>query len=356
MKILAVNSSPRTGGRSKTELMLDHLVGGMRAAGAEVEIVNLREKSIKNCIGCYTCWSKTPGKCIHKDEMSRELFPKWLESDIVVYATPIYYHFMNGAMSTFRERTLPAAQPFFELSDGKTYHPLRYKIPAAVWLSVCGLPEASEFDLLSDYLNRTRHKDSVLIAEIYRPAAEAMTNPLFEKTANDILDATAQAGRELVQSMKVSPETMARIRQPIVDTQAFAVMGNLFWKACIEEKVTPKEFLEKKMIPRPDSIESFMSILPFGIDAGAAGGKKVTLQFKFSGDVEDSCYFTIEDTNIDAKKGIWDSPDITIETPFDLWIDIMTGKADGQQMFGEQKYLVNGDLALMIQLFKKKSR
>ncbi len=82
MKVLAINSSPRSGGQSKTELMLNHLAEGMQEAGANVEVVNLREKKIKNCIGCYTCWTKTPGKCVHKDDMAKELFPKWLESDM----------------------------------------------------------------------------------------------------------------------------------------------------------------------------------------------------------------------------------------------------------------------------------
>jgi len=36
MKILAINSSPRVGGQSKTELMLNHLAEGMRDAGAQV--------------------------------------------------------------------------------------------------------------------------------------------------------------------------------------------------------------------------------------------------------------------------------------------------------------------------------
>jgi putative sterol carrier protein len=94
---------------------------------------------------------------------------------------------------------------------------------------------------------------------------------------------------------------------------------------------------------------------PFGLNSEAAGNKKVILQFKFSGDVEDSCYFTIEKGNIDAKTGTWENPDLTIETPFDVWIDIMTGKADGQQMFMEQKYKVNGDISLMIQLFQRES-
>jgi multimeric flavodoxin WrbA len=159
MKILAINSSPRSGGQSKTEFMLNHLVEGMQEAGAKVEVVNLRKKEIKNCIGCFTCWTKTPGKCLHKDDMTNELFPKWLEADLVVYATPLYYHFMNAAMSTFLERTLPAIQPFFERSEGKTHHPLRQKVPSTVLLSVCGFPEESEFDALSEFVKRTRHKD-----------------------------------------------------------------------------------------------------------------------------------------------------------------------------------------------------
>ena len=55
MTILAINSSPHVGGQSETKLMLNHLAKGMRDADAEVDIVNLREKNIKNCIGCFTC-------------------------------------------------------------------------------------------------------------------------------------------------------------------------------------------------------------------------------------------------------------------------------------------------------------
>ena len=37
--------------------------------------------------------------------------------DLAVYATPLYYHTINATMSTFMERTLPAALPFFEQGD-----------------------------------------------------------------------------------------------------------------------------------------------------------------------------------------------------------------------------------------------
>ena len=107
------------------------------------------------------------------------------------------------------------------------------------------------------------------------------------------------------------------------------------------------------MIPRPDSLESFLLLFPLELNAKAVSEKKGILQFKFSGEVDDSCYFTIETGTVGAQSGSADSPDITIETPFEVWMDIMTGKADGRQMLMEQRYKVSGDLSLMMQLFQK---
>jgi hypothetical protein len=325
----------------------------MREAGAEAEVVNLREKNIKNCIGCFTCWTKTPGTCIHKDDMTNELFPKWLNADLVVYATPLYHYTINAEMKAFIERTLPVLEPFFEQHDNRTVHPWRQTPPDAVILSVAGFIEASVFDQLAHYVQFLFGRHMRLIAEIYRAAAESLTNPFVKEKANDVLAATKLAGRELVESKKVLPQTLERIQQPIIDSQTFAQIGNVYWRTCISEGVTPKEFKEKNMVPRPDSIESFMVLFPYGINSEAVGERKIILQFSFSGEVTDPCHFIIEKGNVSAEEGEKENPDITIETPFEVWMDIMTGKADGQQMFMEQKYKVNGDLSLMMQLFQK---
>ena len=243
MKILALNSSPRSSRQSKTGLMLNQLVAGMRDAGAMVEVVALRQKNIRDCLGCLTCWTKTPGICVHKDDMSTELFPKWLASDIVVYATPLYNYSMTATMKKFIERTIPSLQPFFEIKDGRMYHPLRYKNPAVVILSVSGMPDKCHFGPLSElmryYLSSPGRK---LAAEIYRPAAELITIPFFKEKADDILEATTQAGRELAQSLEISALTMEKIIQPLVDTQSFVEIANAIWKTCIAERINPKEF------------------------------------------------------------------------------------------------------------------
>jgi multimeric flavodoxin WrbA len=351
MKVLALNSSPRKEGQSKTELMLKHLVNGMQEAGAAVETVHLREKSIRNCAGCFTCWTKTPGICIHKDDMTKELFPKWLAADLVIYATPLYHFHLNAAMKAFIERTLPVLEPFFGEAEGRTHHPLRHKHPKMVFLSVAGFPEEEIFDQLSAWVQFVYGRAGVVVAEIYRPAAETMVSAFFQDKANDVFAATAQAGREIVESKQIQPETMKRINQVIVeDKAAFHKIGNLFWKTCIAEGVTPKEFSKKGLILRSDSIESFMMILPMGFNSEAAGDIRATLQFNFEGDVQGSCHFEIRDGKLEAKKGPAENASMTINSPFELWMDIMTGKADGQEMFMEQKYTVDGDLNLLLRM------
>ena len=350
MKVLALNSSARTGGQSKTELMLSHLVEGMRQAGAEVEVVSLREKKIKFCVGCFTCWTKTPGRCIHQDDMTRELFPKWLEADVCVYATPLFHHTVNATMKTFIERTLPVCEPFQVERGDRWVHPFRHKRPAAVVLSVCGFPAMSAFGALTHYANFLfGQEQGRLWAEIYWPGAEI----LARENPDDILDAARQAGRELVESRKISPETMARIRRPLdYDLKDLAEIANCMWRTCITEGIAPKEFEKKGMIPRPDSLKTFMLLLRFGINPEGAGDAEAVLQLIFTGRVEGACHFIIADRTIKAESGVAEKPNLTIKAPFDVWIDIMTGKADGGQLLMEGKYKAEGDMDLLLNMNK----
>ena len=349
MKVLAINSSLRKGGQSRTEMMMNHLVEGMREAGAQVEVVHLRQKNIKYCIGCFTCMTKTPGKCVQNDDMTNELFPKWLESDLVVYATPLFHHTVNSPMKTFIERTFPICEPFLEQDkSGRWVHPQRHRYPAAVVLSVCGFLEESAFEGLSHYVNFLFHGENrKLVAEIYRTASNVITRSPWKHKLTDILDATRQAGRELVESMAISPQTMTRIVQPLDDVQSVRDVANLFWKTCIAEGVNTKTFEQKGMVPLPDSIETYMAIMRFGFNSQAAAGTNAVLQFKFSGEVEGSCYFTIDKGTIAATLGTVDKPDLTVEAPFEVWMDIVARKADGMQMFMEGKYQAEGDISLM---------
>jgi len=335
--------------------MLNSLVEGMRAAGAEVAVLSLGNKTIKPCAGCFSCWTKSPGTCIHQDDMTKELFPRWLESDLVVYASPLYHYTVNSVMKGFIERTLPVLEPFFIHKDGRTVHPLRHQVPKVVLLSVAGFPEESVFDQLSSWVNFIFGGNSVhenaLVAEIYRPMAEALTVPYYKDVAKDVLSATKAAGQELVASLSISKETMAKITQPMASNpENFLELGNLMWKTCIAEGVTPKEFGAKGLVPRADSARAFLALMQLAFNSDAAGDTDARLQFNFSGDIEDACYLSINKGAITGAIGTLDQADLTVNVPFEIWMDIVTQKADGQQMFLDQKYTVEGDLALLMRI------
>lgn len=351
MKVLAISSSPRGSGQSKTEMLLEPLIEGMKEASAEVEVVNLRNKKIQNCIGCYTCWTKTPGKCIHKDDMTNELFPKYISSDIVIFASPLYFYSVTAGMKTFMDRTIPMAEPFIIERNGKSYHPLRYPVPKIVALSVAGFPEQGVFSQLSSWLRYIYKKD--LIAEIYRAGAESLVAPVFDKIRVDIFDALKTAGREIVINKSISENIMERITQNLGDTDTFRLLANMWWKTCIKERVNAKEASVKKLVPRAENIPEFLAISRIAFKPENAVGIKADIEFVFRGEVDGACILKIGDGIIGTSEGIAaDRPSLTINTPFELWMDIMTQKTDGAQAFIEGRYTAEGDLDILMNFAK----
>jgi multimeric flavodoxin WrbA/putative sterol carrier protein len=350
MKVLALNSSARVGKGSITELMLDHLVQGMREAGAEVEVVNLEDKKIKTCIGCFTCWTKTPGVCVLQDDMTKELFPKWVESDLCVYGTPLFIHTVNATLKRFLERMLPVLEPFFEDRDGRWHHPIRHQPPRAVVLSVAGFPADSAFTALKDYVRFLWGDLDALVGEIYRHSSHAIVQK--PDLRDDILAATVQAGREIIQQGKIEPETLARITQPVVEPEQFMHLGNMFWKTCIDQGITPAEFEEKGLLPQPRTMDELLVMLSMGFNPQAADGLTAVIQFDFSGEVDGSCHMAIGDGRMETAAEAASKPDLTIAVAFEDWCGIMAGRLDPQQLVMDGRMKPVGDLSLMMQFPK----
>ncbi|MGO9022162.1 MAG: SCP2 sterol-binding domain-containing protein [Syntrophobacteraceae bacterium] len=60
--------------------------------------------------------------------------------------------------------------------------------------------------------------------------------------------------------------------------------------------------------------------------------------------------FRDENGEIRAKEGTSAKPDLVIQSPFEIWMDVITGKADGQQMFMQAKYTASGDFSLLMRM------
>ena len=75
--------------------------------GGEKELVLLREKNIRHCLGCLSC-GKTK-KCVIPDDM-QEIYAKIENADVIVIGTPNYYDNVSGLLKDFIDRT----NPFYE--------------------------------------------------------------------------------------------------------------------------------------------------------------------------------------------------------------------------------------------------
>ena len=79
MNVLAINSSPHKD-NVNTAMILNPFQDGMKEAGADVELYCTSDLKIDPCLGDLSCMIRTPGRCIHGDDMTRHL-PKVNQAD-----------------------------------------------------------------------------------------------------------------------------------------------------------------------------------------------------------------------------------------------------------------------------------
>ena len=104
-KVTIISSSPREKGNSNA--LAEEFARGAKDAGNSVEIINLRDFNLHYCLACYGC--ENTGRCIHDDGMW-EIAEKLLASDVIVFATPVYFYSMSGQLKVFIDRLMPYYQ------------------------------------------------------------------------------------------------------------------------------------------------------------------------------------------------------------------------------------------------------
>jgi len=98
-KVLIISTSLRNGANS--EILAHETERGAKDAGHDVEFVTLKNKKIEFCKGCLAC--QKLGKCVINDD-ANEIMEKMKNSDVIVWATPVYYYEMSGQMKTLIDR------------------------------------------------------------------------------------------------------------------------------------------------------------------------------------------------------------------------------------------------------------
>lgn len=97
--ILIINSSYRKKNTYKVLMQIEQL---LKNSDTTIEIINLFDYKIENCIGCKKCISD--GECCFKDDMLN-LMEKMIKSDGLILSSPIYVGTVSGKFKTMVDRT-----------------------------------------------------------------------------------------------------------------------------------------------------------------------------------------------------------------------------------------------------------
>jgi multimeric flavodoxin WrbA len=110
--------------------------------GWEVDVLRLADLDIAPCIGCFTCWVKTPGVCVI-DDAGRDVARRIVQSDLVVYLTPVLFGGYAPDLKTALDRSIPIISPMFRRVKGEVHHVKRYaRYPKMVGIGI--LPDRSD--------------------------------------------------------------------------------------------------------------------------------------------------------------------------------------------------------------------
>lgn len=343
MKILAINGSPK-GKRSNTWRLTSAFLEGIAAKKenggaqtAEIETLNIGSLNIKPCLGCFSCWSKTPGECCIRDDM-QGVINKILWADVVVWSFPLYYFGLPGQLKTLIDRQLPMSLPFMCTETESGGHPSRYDMSgkSTVVISTCGFYTAQgNYDCVTSLYDRLCGKGGY--TAIFCGQGELFRVKELSERTDEYLSWVKKAGQEFA-SDGITGETRGKLDQNLFPRDVFEAMADASWGVGESgEKEDPSLVFTRQMaaLYRKESWQEHDVVLDMNYtDIGKV--YRITLGQRGSR------------VEVEPEDGFADSFTTRINTPFDVWRSIASGEIAGDEALMKHLYSVEGDFDLMM--------
>lgn len=232
-RLLVVNASPHRAA-STTLLATNAFVEGMQKDGAYTcETLHLSSLRITPCTGCLSCWGRTEGECVIKNDDVPMLKQKILEADVILCSFPLYYFGMPGQMKVALDRLLSLVYAYHGQNaptDGSPAHEFRYPMEhkRLILLSGCAYNETDvvyepirwEFDLICGVGN---------YIALFCPQFKTMADHGGSRLSR-ILSRFTAAGEELARTGSLSPEAIAAATRPPFSPDTYRTILENVWR------------------------------------------------------------------------------------------------------------------------------
>ena len=224
MRVLVLNGSPKK--RSDTFRMTERFLQGLNPVGEHaITVVNVIEKQIAPCRGCFGCWQQMEGHCLIDDDQNG-ILDLYRTSDLVIWSFPLYCYGMPSHLKAVLDRTIPLVKmKMVQQDDGRVQHEALAdfsKIHTLV-ISGCGFPDwEGNFDALRMQCKQCFGNLTMVCV----PETPMLNVPQAAVVADPLLSRFEQAGAEYAQNLSLSPETIAGLETPMIPKEMYIRIVN----------------------------------------------------------------------------------------------------------------------------------
>lgn len=326
--------------------MLSSFVHGMRKAGAEVTEFNLYDMDIQMCKGCMNCSSLTNGKCVLRDDMTRRIYPEFLQADLMVLATPIYFGNLNACMKNFIDRLFPFLNRFQYIEpDGSFKHSFRKEWPDVVVISSSSWQKEYAFGLLSAYMHYLF--GDKLKAEFYRGTEAAFSHYIkYNEEKKRALKALHYSGKRFAQGLEILEEDIRTVTDDLGAPEDLVAFHNLCIDSSINARMNSNQWIVNGNQIMPGSPEHFLLFYRLSYHKEACK-TPFSIQFDFnSGSLTGQYCMFVGYEELEMKEGLFEDYDVMVSCGFDVWMGVANHNIDSARAIldGQIKVSGNSDL------------
>ena len=224
MKILVLNGSPKK--ESDTFRLTQAFLKGLnRDQNHEIKVINVIEKKIAPCRGCFGCWQVMDGHCVIDDDQNG-ILDDYRSAELIIWSFPLYYFAMPSHLKAVLDRTLPLLKmKMIERADGVVQHETMVDFSKKHTLVICGcgFPDwTGTFEGLRIMCENCFGNPEM----IFVPEAPLLNVMSAAVVADPLLAKFEKAGEEFKQGMTLSKETIASLETPMIPKKEYIRIVN----------------------------------------------------------------------------------------------------------------------------------
>lgn len=224
MKVLVFNGSPKKEESDTMHITRAFLSGMSEFAPQEMQRIDVIDKHIEFCRGCFAC-KYNGGRCVIDDDM-RGILEQMLSSDLLLFSYPLYCYGMPAMLKNLIDRILPMSSMAMAEVNGRYIHVGQRDYSHLRYLMICGCgfpnskknfePAIRQFELMfpGDHTILTVPESPMFNA----PEAAAVTVPRLELVKH--------AGRQYAESADIDPALLAESCSPMIPEEVYAKIVN----------------------------------------------------------------------------------------------------------------------------------